>query len=325
MRCLTLADALNEAGWETLFAIGPQSAATVPTLAKRPHIVVQGNPTDEAESIGGHVGSKVEFAIVDHYCRDAAFETECRRWAATILAIDDLADRRHDCDLLVDQTLSRAEADYAGLVPAHCRLLIGATYALLRPQFLARRSEAVRRRRKMRPAERLLMSFGATDPDGVTFRLLAALVDHAPSIAIDVVCGTSPSEQLRRLASAHAKRVILHHAVQDMASLMLAADLAVGAGGTTSWERCALGLPTAIVVLAENQRLIAGRLSAAGAALLLGDAETFDEVEAASRIVALGEDPDRLAHMSAAAFAICDGEGTNRVATQIQESIRAAH
>ena len=115
-----------------------------------------------------------------------------------------------------------------------------------------------------------MLFFGATDPHGMTSRLLAALLAHSAPLAIDVLGGSSSNETLAALAAAHPRQVTLHAVVDDIASLMLAADLAAGAGGSTSWERCALGLPAAIAVTAPNQQLNAERLAAAGAAIVLG-------------------------------------------------------
>ena len=321
MRCLTLAEVLANSGWEFYFACGAESVVTVPALAKHQPVIIGGSVESEPAQIAAAIGRPVDWLLVDHYQRGAAFETACRAWASRVLAIDDLADRLHDCDLLLDQTVGRCKEDYAALVPADCRLLLGTKYALLRPQFAARREESIRRRSTLRPAQRLLMSFGMTDPHGIARRVLKTLLAYPERIDIDVVAGTNPDEALVHLASDCSGRVTLHGVVEDMASLMLAADLAVGLVGSTAWERCALGLPSVVVISAANQGLIAGRLAAAGVHTVLGEMAGLDDGIAAVKILDLARNPERLARMSQSAFAVCDGEGGKRVASKIVSSI----
>ena len=212
--------------------------------------------------------------VVDHYGRGAAFEHGCRPWAATILVIDDLADRRHCVDRLLDQTHGREEADYRLLTGPDCRLLLGARFALLRPQFQAYRPGALARRGSDGPAQRLLVSFGATDSGGATMLALQGVALGCPGLQVDVVVGSFSRnrDEIDHLAARLSPAVTVHRSVSDMASLMTDADFAIGAAGGTSWERCCLGLPTLVVVTADNQRDIARSLAAAGAIDLVGDA-----------------------------------------------------
>ena len=137
MRCLTLADALRDAGWSCAFATAAESSAMVPALARSGHATID-IASDDAGELGACVGH-ADLLIVDHYGLGAVFEGRARDWAGQVLVIDDLPNRPHDCDLLLDQTAGRGAGDYAGMVPDHCRLLLGADHALLRPQFLSAR------------------------------------------------------------------------------------------------------------------------------------------------------------------------------------------
>jgi UDP-2,4-diacetamido-2,4,6-trideoxy-beta-L-altropyranose hydrolase len=310
MRCLSLATALAATGWNILFAARSGSAATVPGLAKVACIDLDADD-DAAELEASLAGRKIDLLVVDSYRLGAAYETACRAFAARILAIDDLADRAHDCDFLLDQTLGRAASDYAKLVSPDCRLLLGTDYALLRPAFAAARAASLEGRAH-RKAARALVSFGASDPHGLAPRVAAALLAANADIVLDVVPDRAGRDECARLAERYTSRLQVHFAVEAIEQLMAAADIAVGAAGTMSWERCAMGLPSVVVVTADNQRLIARRLEASGAARhvsLANDAEVADLV--ATTCGLLG-DPTGLAAMSQRAADICDGRGAKR-------------
>ena len=174
MRCLTLAEALTEQGWHVGFAVNAEAPSVVPSLADAVADILILGEDDEVAALKERWPEGVALLVVDHYGRGAAFELGCRPWAATIVAIDDLADRCHRADLLLDQTQGRNEADYRSLTCPDCRLLLGARFALLRPQFQACRRRALARRGSDGPAQRLLVSFGATDSAGGTVMALQA-------------------------------------------------------------------------------------------------------------------------------------------------------
>src|SRR5262249_18815445 len=150
-RCLALADELAERGHGCVFAVSAETAATMPSLAASGHDIEAlsaGTTADlEPSLLAASWPQGCALLVVHHYGRDARFESACCPWAERILVIDDLADRPHDCDLLLDSTLGRAPADYASLCPKTCRMLLGPAYALLRPEFAAARSESLARRR----------------------------------------------------------------------------------------------------------------------------------------------------------------------------------
>lgn len=312
MRCLALAEAMRRDGAECLFVCGAETPETVPALAASgfPARLVDA-AGDPAAWIGDFGADAFDIAVVDSYALDALFETLLRGTAPTIVAIDDLADRPHDCDILLDQTFGRRASDYCGLLPAGATVLCGPDYALLRPEFMALRQASLDRRRSQPAVGRILVALGMTDVGSVTREVVGVLLDAAVDAHLDVAVGQgAPSlEALKRMAPASG-RVTLHVATPRMAELMAQADLAIGAAGTSSWERCCLGLPTLMLTLADNQRLVAEQLAVAGACRRV----RRDQVALLPAMIEdLGRDPGALARMIECAAAVCDGGGVPRV------------
>ncbi|MGH6661574.1 MAG: UDP-2,4-diacetamido-2,4,6-trideoxy-beta-L-altropyranose hydrolase, partial [Rhodospirillales bacterium] len=251
------------------------------------------------------------------YAVDRAYETACRPWARRILVIDDLANREHDCEVLIDQTLGRTPDHYAGLTPAGCDLLLGPAYALLRDQFATARDSADP------PIDRagrpILVSIGATDPLNVTPRVLHALESAANREPVDVVLGgASPHKQgVAAAAGSFGFPVALHYDVEDMERLLSGCRFAIGAAGISAWERCCLGVPTLMVVSADNQRFAARELEKAGAVSLIGDVESLSDDALADHLRRFIGDDERLQAIARAAEQICDGRGARRAAIAI--------
>ena len=257
---------------------------------------------------------KPDWLVVDHYALDRRWEEAVRCRPAKLLVIDDLADRAHACELLVDQNLGRSAADYRDLVSAACSVLTGPDYALLRPEF-ARMREASLERRHGAPLRHMLVNMGGVDQPNATGEVLAALrgAGLPPKCRISVVMGMQAPwiAEVRELAAQMpcATEVLVN--VSDMAERMADSDLAIGAAGSTSWERCCLGLPTLMVVLAANQESGAAALECAGAAVLLGRADDIrGNLPATLRSIL---QPGRLGQVSATAAALVDGHGAERV------------
>lgn len=321
MRCLTLAQALAGQGASVTFACSAESFETVPALGASgyPSISLDA-PLDAAELLAA--GQRWDAAVVDHYRLDARYETELRQAAPVILVIDDLADRPHDCNILVDQTAGRHPSDYAKLVGSGTDLRLGADHALLRPEFALARPAALAARSSGQPASRIFLSLGMTDIDGTTaWALKAALAANLDAeIAVAVGSGAESLPELRALAATDP-RVALHLDSAEVCALMAASDLAIGAGGGTSWERCCLGLPTVMLVLADNQAVIAQTLARLGAAVLVPDRDAAALVDTLRR---LANDPAARIAMSKAAGTVTDGRGTNRAADALFSRIMRA-
>lgn len=325
VRCLALADALTLSDWRCHLVVRPATASITPEIATAGHDVIVLGDDEASEPDQIAVLGPADLLVVDHYQRDAEFETACRQFVRRILVFDDLADRRHDCDLLLDPTPGRQSEDYAGLVPTNCRMLVGPAYAVLRPQFLAKRATARARRNSDQPVRRVLISAGAVDATNLTGRAIEAVVDVLPAAAVDVVLGAqAPNlDAIRRQVAALDQPIAVHVAVRDMAPLMEMADVAIGAAGASSLERCALGLPTLMVVTADNQRLLARNSAAAGAAILVGEDRDIDARALAMRLRQFCEDPPRRRAMAKVAAELCDARGTLRMLLALLPSVLA--
>lgn len=324
MRCLTLARALRGQGAEPCFAsrlldghLGEAIAAEfpfVPLPASYPGDDQSGAAeaaidwqADLAALAGALGNQRYDCCVVDHYGLDARWEAGAQAFAGRLMAIDDLANRPHAAQLLLDQNLTAAPAAYAGLLPPACRTLLGPGHALLREEF------AVAGERDFAAqARRVLVSFGGADPTGETRKALRALA-RLDGLEVEVIAGAANPgfEAIVADCAAHGWRA--ERQVNDMAARMRAAEIFVGAGGATSWERAALGLPTVCIAVADNQRANAELLAACGAQVYLGAATEVGEAAIADAVARLAADRDGRAAMARAAQALVDGQGTARV------------
>lgn len=253
--------------------------------------------------------------VVDHYAIDERWEAALQAHYRQLMVIDDLADRNHRCDLLLDQNLGREPRDYHGLVPEQCVLLTGTRYALLRPEFAAMRAASLERRNRSK-LRRVLVTMGGVDQHNATGQVLAALNGcRLPAdCEIRVVMGmTAPwLDAVREQARSMRWPTDVLVNVANMAELMAGSDLAIGAAGSTSWERCCLGLPTLLVVLADNQKDAAIRLESAGATKSLRlDASL--QATMSGFVDSLMQSPEGLRAMSMRCHEITDGNGCNLV------------
>lgn len=260
-----------------------------------------------------------DWLVVDHYALDSNWERALRPHVGKIMVIDDLANREHDCDLLLDQNLGSKETNYEGKVPSNCRLLTGSQYALLRPEFSVQRDSSLARRQFSSLAH-ILVAMGGVDSDNATGAVLDALAkSNLPKTCrISVVMGVQAPwlEQVKARAAAMPCRAVVLSGISNMAEFMGCADLAIGAAGSTSWERCCLGLPSLTVVLAENQKPIAEALSQNGCAFTLS-LDSIDQV-LPEMIAQLHMQPWVMEAMSLAAAKVTDGQGAKKVLEWLQ-------
>jgi UDP-2,4-diacetamido-2,4,6-trideoxy-beta-L-altropyranose hydrolase len=261
---------------------------------------------------------RCDWLIVDHYGLGRAWETALRRVAERILAIDDLG-REHECDALLDQNYPNpAHVQYQGRIPSDCELLLGPQYALVRPEFAALRSISLAKPRS--PISRLLVFMSGTDPVDETTKALEGIrLLKKPRLQVDVAIGDGNPrrEGIASLCGA-LPNATLHVQTMRMAELMVAADCMIGAGGSSAWERCVLGLPALVTILAENQGSITEAVERAGGHRLLGWHHTVRADDYAEALVSL--DVPALVRMSEAAAAICDGVGVERVCKRLSRN-----
>lgn len=322
MRGLSLAQELRRRGASVRFICADLPGA-IPHLVRAQGFecaVIPDDAARDAEATRAAIGAApAEWLVLDHYGRDQTYERAVRGAAHRLLVIDDLADRAHDCDVLLDSTECPDMAvRYAGLLPAGTRQLTGLRWALLNDNFRRIREGLARR---PGPVRRLLVTFGANDPMGITLRVARLLSQPKyAALGIDLLGGVSnPQEPEVARAVAGAAHITYASFNDHMPELMVAADLAVGAGGTTSWERCALGLPSLVLLLAANQIGVSACLERLGAARVLGMADSVSDVAIEAAIdAALADEPWRIT-ASAAGMRAVDALGIRRVADGLLE------
>ncbi len=314
MRCLTLAEALRRHGPAAIFLCREQPGHLIELIRSRGFETGIIAGADDAGASAQHLSSlRPEWVVVDHYSLDKRWEGAIRPHTGKIFIIDDLADRDHDCDLLLDQNLYEGvEHRYAARVPRHCRQLIGPPYALLRPEFAEFRSRVAR---SAGPVSRWLVSFGGVDSTNETARVLSILGELLPPTSpVDVVIGPSNphGREIVELASRHPGMVV-HTGTNRMAELMCAAGAFIGAGGSTTWERFCLGLPSLVIAVAENQVPTSQYLSKLGAIDYIGRGSdlTANDIRAAlSRFLSDHEGRSKMAELG---MPLVDGQGAERV------------
>jgi len=315
MRSLTLSQALTAQGATCVF-VGP------PALADVLDAFAPDTPRIAAEDLAAAAVREAFDAIVfDHY---GLSEPDHRAMAQgrPVLVIDDLADRPLGADLVLDSGPARRPADYMGLTPDTARLLLGPTYAPVRPEFAVLREPALAWRGE--PVQRILVSLGLTDVGGVTARVVDLLRQRVQDVGLDVVLGgQAPSLPGLAKIARRDPRVLLHVDTPHMARLTAEADLGVGAAGSTTWERCVLGLPSLMVVLADNQRGAARAIAELEAALVVDLAAPDFEVAFDRALIRLLRDAELRRRLAAASAAVCDGLGAGRTAEALLNLIGA--
>ncbi len=274
-------------------------------------LIADGDEEDTARALAQRFRDRVDWVVIDHYGIDAAAEKHYRPLARRLMVIDDLADRPHDCDLLLDQGPGRIADDYAGLVPAGTQVLAGAVFALLDPAYGYHRDN-------QSPATSdkpsgIYVSFGATDPSKHTRRGLDALDASRVSAGINVVLGAAAPhrEEIGERLEKMTTETKLHIDTSETIALLTNSFMALGAGGVSALERCCCGVPSLVAVTADNQRAAAEGLSKFGAAQLV---DLTDPQSSAKDIRAFIADIDRRKQMSRAAQRLCDGRGARRAA-----------
>ncbi len=338
MRCLTLADELRQRGAVVSFVCREHPGNLIGLIEGKGYSVKRlPQPTSEyfvtsedvahaawlgvpwqqdaTETLAALGGTQLGWLIVDHYALDRRWEQTLRPSVGKIMVIDDLADRPHDCDLLLDQNLYQNMATrYDELVPASCAKLLGPKYALLRPEFAQARKNLRQRDGQIR---RILVFFGGVDPTNETAKAIYALVSIADRpFTVDVVVGggNPHKQQIENLCAGH-EGFHYHCQVDNMAELMAAADLAIGAGGTATWERCAMGLTAIVTALATNQQELSERAARNGLCFYLSKPKNHpassDKLLYILRVCL--DFPETLRHYSVNCLKTVDALGIKRV------------
>jgi UDP-2,4-diacetamido-2,4,6-trideoxy-beta-L-altropyranose hydrolase len=342
MRCCTLADGLRARGARALFVCrylpdslraaletrghdvarldGDDANDHEPAGLEHSHWLGATQARDAEQSLRAATGYRPDWMIVDHYGIDVRWERMVRPHVARLMAIDDLADRQHDCEVLLDQNLVEdLDRRYEGRVPETCESLLGVRYALLGPAYADLR-QSVQPRVAVR---RILIFFGGSDHHNLTGRALDAVLSlgrHDVRVDVVVSLNGASAADVEKVA-ARSKTVTCHRGLPTLAPLFASADLAIGSFGATSWERLCLGVPTLAVLMARNQREVAAALDCAGLAVCIGSTESVTVDSIAQRVSEVLSTAD-IATWSARCMEFCDGQGTQRVIDVIERHTR---
>lgn len=344
MRCLTLAQILRDNGADCVFVsrmhrgnlhdvIRAQGFVTMELTA----VEAATNSEDEYQRWLGVTQQQdaletadqlaalppLDWLVVDHYALGAEWESALGGMYRRLLAIDDLVNRRHVASILLDQTFQRREEEYREWVNPDCELLCGVEHVLLRPEFDAWRRLSIQRREGGQ-LRSILISLGGVDKENLSKTVLASLDDLAAEsgIRLDVVLGGSSPwvENIRAFAGGMAATVEVHVNVGNMAEMLANSDLAIGAAGTSAWERCCLGVPTLMLVLAANQKEIGARLASSGVAQMLPNDAAL-QGELVRWVQRFAAEPDLLSSMSARAASLVAGNGATGLVRKMLEAI----
>jgi UDP-2,4-diacetamido-2,4,6-trideoxy-beta-L-altropyranose hydrolase len=350
MRCLTLADALRKLGMQCSFLCRPHQGHLLDLIAQRghnalalPHLESCSelsftdtshahwlgvnwaiDAQDTLNALNEHFDNQmIDWLVVDHYSLDARWEQALRPISRRIMVIDDLADRPHDCDLLLDQNLGRKVHAYDGLLKGATVKLIGPSYALLRPEYAAMRQQSLTRRRKNPQLHRLLITMGGVDKDNATEQVLATLQTCSlpENFKITVVMGLNAPwlSQVQAKAAKMPWPVEVLVGVNNLSQIMAESDLAIAAAGGTVWELCSLGVPSFLLVLSKNQFSGCMALQNAGAAIAL---ESILQLEELCNGTFAKDSPSKIfSNLSSAASTITDGDGCERATHYIMKNL----
>ncbi|MDR0747195.1 MAG: UDP-2,4-diacetamido-2,4,6-trideoxy-beta-L-altropyranose hydrolase [Helicobacteraceae bacterium] len=296
MRCLTLANALRKLGAKSVF------------MCDAIDDVLRSRVTQSGFSVTTKVSESFDYLVVDQYSLDHEFENKMHVFCKRVVAIDDLANRKHMADYLLDQNVNASAERYKTLVSERCVQLLGTRYALLQPEY-----SMIIRRERTNLIKKIFVYFGNADRDNFTGRAIDAyLALRRPDISLEIVLSGVHQEVVRKLAK-KGRNIHIHENLTSLASLMNECDLAIGAGGATSYERCAMGLFSIVVAIADNQRAPSEELGRQGLIRYLGYRDRVDTdhiARALQEVVRTGIKTEIIPKMRA----LVDGFGAQRVA-----------
>lgn len=325
MRCLALADALEECGVESFFICKDYEGnfnSHVEIKGFGLHVLNYPGDYDlnedakRTEALLKKEGA-VEWLVVDSYAIDHQWEKLVRNETRNIMVIDDLANRSHDCDLLLDQNYHKdMDSRYDGLLPERCKKLLGPRYGLLRREFSEARKKRIEKNSSRR---RILISLGGSDPANATEVALEALLSmNRQDVEVDVVIGSSHRgrEKIKKLCDKRSN-LNFHLQADNMAQLMANADLAIGVGGISNWERCCLGLPTIALSIDAIQETILKAMAGDGILLYAGKSVEASPEKLGRTISAVLDNPHLKSFLSKKSMELVDGGGSEKVAQQM--------
>jgi len=324
MRCLTLASQLKKEGKNVFFICRRADGDCSPLIKEKGFKIIhlpsiRGSlwkyieehwRLDAEQSIDILKKYHVHQLIIDHYSIDKKWEQLVRAYTDEIMVIDDLANRPHDCDILLDQNFYlNMESRYEYLVPKHTSLLLGPRYALLRDEFIEAKSNIKPFKKKI---ERLFIFFGGSDPTNETEKVLHAIIPLMKryNIQVDVVVGNlNPKRLYIEQICKNIQGANYYCQINNISELMVNADLAIGAGGVATWERVYLELPTIVIAVAENQIEVASALATTNSIIYLGESHSLNEKDIQKTVEYIFERPHELQKMCQSCRLLMECEG----------------
>ncbi len=319
MRCLVIASELSAQNWWCTVVGSPETKLVSPLLGTIVEFVALPDSENESAHLVELFPLGCDLLIVDHYGRDYHFENLCRGWAKQILVVDDAPSRRHDADWLVDPTMGRQAIEYEPYISRECHCLTGSNYTLLREEFLLNKSRSAQITEN---ATRVLVTLGGSDPQNFTEKVVGAL--SGLELAVKVVIGpANPNKKCLIQGGCKKNSSNIEFVVNpsNMAELMEWSDVAVTAGGGTCWELAFLGVPSLILVIAENQKEIASQLDHQGISINLGDANSVSADKITATLLTLLDDTYKRMKMSSRGKQLIDGAGARRIVQALEGNI----
>lgn len=340
MRCLTLANEAKRHGWKICIVLRDPEASLVSYLSMYGHQIkelisvncgkensvsrlkhgdwLSVSQTQDAHETADVISDfKPDWLVVDHYAIDATWLSIIESYGAKILVIDDLGDRDLICDLLLDQNLGASAAKYVGKISRNCRLLLGPDFALLRNEFKEWREKSLKNRFD-RNIENILITMGGVDASNYTLQVLQELTKskYARNCLITIILGgLYPHEKaLNQFLESSALKVSILSNVKNMAEIMSSADICIGAAGSTSWERCCLGIPTITFAVADNQIPIVNELEKHSCTI----ASSVNRICADLETLVKKDNIAVLKRLSSNSASVTDGKGVQRVLRQLE-------
>ena len=321
-RCLALADALSRRGVKPIFICGEIPKEYDSLIQKRGYQLYifslsksdwQEDAAATEEILKGQ--GIVDWLIVDNYSLDSRWERQMRPRGRRIMVVDDLANRPHDCDLIVDQNFGTEAANYKELVPRNCHGLFGPKFALLRKEFADERRESSTA--SVPDGEVVHVFFGTADLTNYTGRFSRLLANHFLKLKLEVVTGNffRDSEELVLLGKTFNSRVNWHNNLDNMIPIMRRCSIAFGAPGITTWERACMGLPAAYLAVNKNQKRKLTRLEKMGLCAYLGAAEDISDEDFVGKFSGFIADEKKRMDMRKLSLSLVDGLGADRVAS----------
>lgn len=286
------------------------------------HVIEDEN--DGPQLLMDHYGESLKAIFFDHYRLDSKVHIKYRNVALILIAIDDMADRYLDVDVLFDVNLGRNPESYIDLLPNECERFVGAQYQIIKSDFYKYRFQTLTQRLNAQGRiQRIFVSMGGTDALSLTSKIVINVTKIFPTCYVDIVTGSvSPNlDALKQMVKLFGIRVTLHVDIPNVAELMSKADLAIGAGGTMTWERNCLGLPSILLIVADNQQQVGFQMQKARAAIVIDAQVVYPESQVVAALYKLKNNPTEVLELGKNAMALSSENGANKIVDIIAQKI----